>query len=122
MYVGLPSPTNVKATVLTPHSVEVKWDQLSDADGYFISCISPAIYADSKNVMVNGNDATGYTLTDLVEDTPYYITLQGLGRKGFCSTKVSVTYIVGKWYMTGKSFRKPQHMLRLTLKSLFLLA
>ena len=94
MYVGLPAPTNVKATVLTPNSVEVTWDQSSDVTGYLISCTSPASYAGNENVIVNDGDATSYTLTNLIENTPYNITVQGVtrdGRKSDCSITVSLT-------------------------------
>ena len=81
MYIGLPAPTNVKATVLTPKSVEVTWDQSSGATGYLISCISPASYAGGKTAIVNV-DTTSHTLTNLVENTPYVITVQSLTRDG----------------------------------------
>ena len=86
--------------MLTPNSVEVTWDQSSDATGYFISCTSPALYAGGKNVTVNGGDTKRHTLTDLVENTPYVITVQDIsrdGRKGPCSNEVSIkTSTVGK--------------------------
>ena len=76
MHIGLPAPTNVKATVLTPNSVDVTWDQSPDVTGYLISCTTAASYAGGKNVIVNGGDTTSYTITDLVENTPYDITVQ----------------------------------------------
>ena len=79
--------------MLTPNSVEVTWDQSSGVAGYLISCTSPASYAGGKNVMVNGGDTTSHTLTNLVENTPYVITVQSLdgdGRKSDCSTEVSI--------------------------------
>ena len=91
--IGLPAPTNVKTTVLTPNSVEVTWDQSSDVTGYLISCTSPVSYAGNKNVRTNGGDATSCTLIKLVENTPYNITVQGVtrdGRKSDQSTEVSI--------------------------------
>ena len=91
--------------MLTPNSVKVTWDESSDVTGYFISCTctSPASYAGAKNVIKDGDDATSYTLTDLVENTPYDITVQGLtkdGRKSDYSTEVSIiTQKAGKWYI-----------------------
>ena len=82
VHVDLPAPTNVKATVLTPNSVEVTWDQPFGVTGYLISCTSLVSYAGNKNVMVNGGDKTSHTFTDLVENTPYNITLQSLTRNG----------------------------------------
>ena len=79
--------------MLTPNSVEVTWDQSSYVTGYLLSCNSPASYAGGKNKMVNGGDTTSYTLTDLVENTPYDITVQGIivdGRKSDSSTEVSI--------------------------------
>ena len=123
--IGLPAPTNIKATVLTPNSVEVTWVQLSDVTGYLISCTSTASYAGGKNVIVNGGDNTRYILMELVENTPYDITVQGLtgdDRKGLCSEKVSVkTSTTGKQFINGKSFSKSQHTLRLTLNCVLLL-
>ena len=101
--VGLPAPTNVNAKVLTPNSVEVTWDQSPDVTGYFISCTSPASYAGVKNVIVYGGDTTSHALTNLVENTPYDITVQGLtrdGRKSDHSDEESiVTPKAGKWYI-----------------------
>ena len=91
--------------MLTPNSVEVTWDESPDYDviGYLISCTSPASYAGNKNVIVNGGDATNQEITNLVENTPYAITVQGLtkdGRKSPCSDEVSVkTSTAGKWYI-----------------------
>ena len=80
--VGLPAPTNVTATVLTPNNVEVTWDQSPDVTGYLVSCTSTATYAGAKNVIVNGSDTTSQILTNLVENTPYVITVQGLTKDG----------------------------------------
>ena len=94
MYIGLPAPTNVKATVLTSNSVEVTWDQLSSTSDYLISCTSLASYAGNKSVVVNGCDTTSHVLTNLVENTPYDITVQGLtrdGRESDYSTGVLIT-------------------------------
>ena len=103
MHIGLPAPTNVKATVLTPNSVEVTWDQSPDVTGYLISCTSPASYAGDKSVTVNGGDATSHTLTNLVENTPYDITVQSItkdGRKSDHSTEVSIIMLkAGQWYI-----------------------
>ena len=94
MYIGLSAPTNFKLTKLTPHEVEVTWDQLLGATGYLISCTSPASYAGNKTAIVNGVDTTSHILKNLVENTPYHITVQGLnrdGRKSDHSIEVSVT-------------------------------
>ena len=68
----------------TPNSVEVTWDQSPNHDvtGYLVSCSSTASYAGNKNVIVNGGDTTSYNITDLVENTPYVITVQGLTSDG----------------------------------------
>ena len=110
MYVGLPAPTNVNATVLTPNTVEVTWDQSPDVTGYLISCTSSASYASGKSVRVTGGDTTIHTLTDLVENTPYDIHLHGLtskGRKSDCSTKVPIiTQKAGKLCIQCNNVRK----------------
>ena len=86
--------------MLTPNSVEVTWDQSSDVTGYLISCTSPASYAGNKNVIENGGDNLSHIFTDLVENTPYIITVQGLtrdGSKSLCSNEVSIkTSTTGK--------------------------
>ena len=98
--VGLPAPTNVKATVLTANSVEVTWDRSSDFTGYLVSCTSPASYAGAKKPIVNGGDNTNHILKNLVQNTPYVITVQGLtrdGRKSLCSDEMKVeTFTAGK--------------------------
>ena len=89
--------------MLTSGSVEVTWDELSDAIGYLILCTTTASYAGGKNVIVNGGDTTRQTLTNLVENTPYDIIVQGIGEDGGkspCSDMMSVkTSTPGKWYM-----------------------
>ena len=90
----MPAPTNVKATVLTPNSVEVTWDHLPEATGYLISCTSPASYAGKKNVIASGGDTIRHTLSDVVENTPYDITVQGIskdGRQSDPSNEISIT-------------------------------
>ena len=94
LYVVLSAPTNVQARVLTPNSVEVTWDQLAGVTGYVISCTSSALNDGGPTVTVNVGDTTRHTLTDLVESTPYDITVRGRtsnGRLGDKSTVVSIT-------------------------------
>ena len=86
--------------MLTPNSVKVTWDQPSRVTGYLISCISLVSYAGNKNVMVNGGDKTSHTFTDLIENTPYNITVRGItgdGRESEHSDLVSIkTATAGK--------------------------
>ena len=86
--------------MLTADSVEVTWDRSSDFTGYLVSCTSPASYAGAKNQIVNGGDTTSHILKNLVQSTPYVITVQGLtrdGRKSLCSNEVKVeTFTAGK--------------------------
>ena len=72
------APTNVTAVVLTPHNVEVTWDQSlsTDVTGYLISYTTTASYTSGGSVMVDGIDNTSYTLTNLEENTLYTITVQ----------------------------------------------
>ena len=91
--VGLPVLTNVKAKVLSPNSVKVTWDQSPEITGYFISCTSLASYAGVKNMMVHGGNTTSQELTNLVENTWYDISVQGLtsdGRKSDPSKEESI--------------------------------
>ena len=64
--------------MLTPHNVEVTWNQslLTDVTSYLISYTTTASYASGGSVMVDGIDNTSYTLTNLEEDTLYAITVQ----------------------------------------------
>jgi len=100
-YVDLPSPTNVKATVLTPRSVEVTWDQSSSSSvtGYLISYITTAPYTSGGSVTVNGGSTTSGTLTNLEENILYTITVQAINNdaRSVNSNEVSVTtYTDGK--------------------------
>ena len=70
MFIDLPPPTNVKATVLTPHSVEVTWDQMFGATDYALSYTTSGI---DKSVIVRN---TSHTLTNLKENTLYTITVE----------------------------------------------
>ena len=54
----------------------------------------PYTYAGGKYVMVNGGDKTSHTFDDLIENTPYNITVRGItgdGRKSEHSNEVSLT-------------------------------
>ena len=101
---GLSPSTNVRATVLTPRSVEVTWtvSSSSDVTGYIISYTTTAEYIDmndrSGSVTVNGNSAARATLTNLQEFTTYTITVQATSNSGNAnSNAVSVTtYTDGK--------------------------
>ena len=88
--------------MLTPNSVKITWDQSPDATGYLISCTTKASYASDKNVIENSGDTTSHTFSDLVENTPYEITVQGItgdGKKSEHSTTVSIaTQKTGKLY------------------------
>ena len=80
--------------MVTPNSIEVTWDQLPDVTDYLISYTTTASYAGSKSVILNGGITTSHTITKLVENTPYDITVLGLtkdGRKSEHSTEVSIT-------------------------------
>ena len=72
-HIGLSVPTNVRATVLTPYSIKVNWDQTSDATGYLISYNSTA---NNGSVSVNGRNTTSYALTNLEQNIKYTITVQ----------------------------------------------
>ena len=76
--IDLLAPTNVTATVLTPCSINVTWDQslFSDISGYLISYSTNASYTSGGSVAVDDIDNTSYTLDNLEENTPYTITVQ----------------------------------------------
>ena len=94
-------PTNVRATVLTPRSVEVTWTVFSSPDvtGYLISYTTTAEYTSGGSVAVNGS-ITSHTLNNLEESTLYTITVQTAtsnNRMSVNSAPVSVTtYTDGK--------------------------
>jgi len=94
-------PTNVRATVLTPRSVEVTWNPSSSSGvtGYLISYTTTASYTSGGSVTVSGGNTTSGTLTNLEEDTFYTITLKATSDNGMSvnGTEVSVTtYTDGK--------------------------
>ena len=102
IYVGLPAPTNVRATVLSHCSVEVTWDELSDATEYIISYSTTASNINDGNVTVKGGSTTCHTLINLEGNTPYIITVQAAAsdsRKSALSSEVAlVTHVAGKSY------------------------
>ena len=97
--VGLSPPTNVRATVLTPRSVEVTWTVSSSPD---VTCyiISYTTTASGGSVPVNQCNTTRGTLNNLEEGTIYTITVRATtndGRMSVNSNAVSVTtYTDGK--------------------------
>ena len=102
MYIGLPAPTNITATVLSHCSVEVTWDELSNATEYIVSYSTTATNVYDGNVTVKGGSTTCHTLTNLEGNTPYIITVQATAsdsRKSALSSEVSlVTHAAGKSY------------------------
>ena len=99
MYLDLPPPTNLKATALTPNSVEVTWDQSSGATGYAISYANTTT-SDGKSVTMKRDSRISYTLTGLEGDTQYTITVQGTtndGNKSAESEQTLVTTPSSKW-------------------------
>ena len=84
LYVGIVSnePTNVTATVRSPNSVEITWNQpaSTEAIGYLISYSTDASYVSENDgmgsVMVTGHSTTSVILTNLEEGTLYTITVQ----------------------------------------------
>ena len=101
LYAVISTPTDVKATAITPRSVEVTW-KVSSASGitsYLISYTTTASYASGGSVTVNGGSTTSHTLTNLEEGTLYTITVQATNSSGTSgnSNEVSVTtYTDGK--------------------------
>jgi len=101
-YTGPQPPSNVRATALTPRSIEVTWDPPSSSDvtGYLISYTTTASYTSGGSVTMNGGSTTSGTLTNLEEDTLYTITVQAIddnNRMSAKSNEVSVTtYTDGK--------------------------
>ena len=97
--VGLPAPNNVRATAISHSNIEVTWDQLSDATEYTISYSTTASHISGGSVTVKG---TNGTLSGLLENTPYAITVQAMtgdSRKSAVSSEVSViTHTAGKSY------------------------
>ena len=94
-------PTNVKATVLTPRSVEVTWTVSSSPDvtGYLISYTTTAEYTSGGSVTVNGRSTTSHTLSNLEESTLYTITVQATTnniRSGNSNAVSVTTYTDGK--------------------------
>ena len=98
----LQPPTNVRATVLTPRSVEVTWTMSSSfgITGYIISYTTTASYTSDGSVTVSGGSTTSHTLTNLEEGTTYTITVQATAsdnRMSVNSSAMSVTtYTDGK--------------------------
>ena len=100
LFVGLSAPNNVKATVLSHSCVEVTWDQLSNITEYIIFYSTTASHTSGGSVTVKG---TSGTLSGLVDNTPYAITVQAMSgdsRKNAVSSEVSIiTHAAGKLYM-----------------------
>ena len=102
IYVALLAANNVRATALSHSSVEVTWDQLSDATEYTISYSTTASHISGGSITVKGGRTTNHTLKNLEGSTPYIITVQANtshGKKSDISREVSViTHAAGKLY------------------------
>ena len=103
IYVDVLPPTDVTATVLSSHSIQITWKPSSSSDvtGYLISYSTTASYIDnndrSKSITVS---TTSSTFTNLEENTLYTITVQATtsdNRMSANSNEVPVrTYTDGK--------------------------
>ena len=99
IYVDVLPPTNVRATVLTPRSVEVTWNPSpsSGITSYLISYTTTASYTSGGSMTVD--NITSHTLTNLEEGTLYIITVRATNGSGTSanSNEASVTtYTIGK--------------------------
>ena len=93
MYLGLSAPNNVRAKVLTPNSVEVTWDRISNAIQYTISYSTTTSHIGDGSVTVKGGSITSYILKNVEGNTPYIITVQATtsdNRKSPLSNEVSI--------------------------------
>ena len=100
IYVGVEPPTNVRAIVLTPRSIEVTWDPSPSLGitSYLISYTTTASYTSGGSMSVDGSTIS-HTLTNLEEGTLYNITVRATNSSGTSpnSNEVSVTtYTDGK--------------------------
>ena len=99
--VALRAPSNVKHELVKSTSIEITWDRSDGATGYYISYTTTALRGGKKHEPVDAGNTTKYTLTNLVENTPYDITVQGYARYGRRSVKSAVVTIkTGKWCIT----------------------
>ena len=88
--IGLPAPVNVRARASSHCSIEVTWDQLSDATEYIISYSTTASHLIDGSVRVKGGSGT---LTNLEGNTLYTINVQAISsddRGSTLSNEVSV--------------------------------
>ena len=102
MCVDVRPPTNVRATVVTSHSIQITWEPSSSSDvtGYLISYTTTASYASGGSVTVNGGSTTSGTLTNLEEDTLYTITVQATTSDN--TTSANSNEVSVKTYTDGK--------------------
>ena len=93
-YTAVLPPTDVRATVLTPRSVQVTWEPSpsSNVSSYLISYTTTASYISGGSMSVDGT-TTSHTLTNLEENTLYTVTVQATNSNGMSaySNEVSVT-------------------------------
>ena len=90
--VTIQPPTNVRATMVGPRSVQVTWtlSSSSDVTGYLISYTTTASYTSGGSVMVSGGSATRDTLNNLEENTLYTITVQATSNNGMSANSNAV--------------------------------
>ena len=95
---------NVRATMLTPRSVEVTWTVSSSPDvtGYIISYITTAEYIDVSNrsgsVIVSSSSTISHTLNNLEEGTLYTISVRATTNVGRMSGNIVVSSISNNIY------------------------
>ena len=90
---GLHAPNNVHTGKVTSETIEVKWNRLALATGYIISYTNANSNDSGNTEPVDGGDKKNHTLKNLVENTPYNITVQGRVR---CLGKSKQSAVVRK--------------------------
>ena len=78
--IGVLSPTNVSATVLSSRSIQITWSpsKSDSVTSYLITYSTTDRFTSSKNVTVNDGSTTSHTLIDLEEGTFYTVTVQAI--------------------------------------------
>ena len=97
-------PTDVRATVLAPRSIQVTWtlSSSSDVTSYLILYTTTASYIsmNNRNQSMPVDDTTSGILTDLEEGTTYTITVQAIASNNIRSNNSNAvtvtTYTAGK--------------------------
>ena len=75
-YKGAPTKTSIKSLTSKKKAFNIKWNKVSNTDGYQIEYSTGKDFKDSKKLIIDNKDATSKTISKLKKKTKYYVRVR----------------------------------------------